>query len=345
MRIPPTLLALAGPFALAGASFAQSTATYDVVFEATWSQSNHPGAFVSTAHFSPLIGGVHTDELDIWGPGQFATNGVEVMAETGSPTPLQTEITAAINAGTAREVILGGSVAVSPGQASAGFTVTDEYPLVSLVTMIAPSPDWFIGVHDLSLLGPDGWVEELTVDLFAYDSGTDSGPGLTSPNQNTNPQEPIALLGGFFGSEPLGTFRFERRHGSFAFGANPEGSLTVGTGEPVIGSSLALRLNDPIGAFPTPAISILALSLNSSPAIPLPGFGLGTPGGTGDVLIGNPFLVLSGGTFGGSPLDVPVALPNNPALVGLDLFAQGAFADPVSLLTGLTQAVELNVGQ
>ncbi len=38
-----------------------------------------------------------------------------------------------------------------PGSTSLDFELTEDFPLVTLVAMIAPSPDWFIGVRNLDL--------------------------------------------------------------------------------------------------------------------------------------------------------------------------------------------------
>ncbi len=187
-----------------------SAALYEVRFDATWSATTHPGAYPNNAHFSPLIGVTHNDTTNLWQPGGIATGGIEVMAETGGTGPLTGEINDLINAGSAGERINGGAPD-SPGMTSATFLVSEDYPLVSLVTMIAPSPDWFVGVNSLPLMQNGEWVD-LTVDLLAWDSGTDSGLNFTSSNQDTNPQEPIALVTGgpFFGNDPLGTFTFTR---------------------------------------------------------------------------------------------------------------------------------------
>jgi hypothetical protein len=77
--------------------------------------------------------------------------------------------------------------------------------------MIAPSPDWFVGVSGLSLRSGDLWIDELVVDLDPYDAGTDSGISFGDPDSNTNPQDPISLITGFpfTGTGPLGTFTFE----------------------------------------------------------------------------------------------------------------------------------------
>ena len=56
------------------------------------------------------------------------------------------------------------------------FEVNPEYPLVTLITMIAPSPDWFVGVAGLSLLDGSGrWRKRVDVDLYPYDAGTEDG--------------------------------------------------------------------------------------------------------------------------------------------------------------------------
>ena len=50
---------------------------------------------------------------------------------------------------------------------SVEFQIGRDHPLVTLVAMIAPSPDWFVGVHDLGLIESGDWVDEMTVDLLA----------------------------------------------------------------------------------------------------------------------------------------------------------------------------------
>lgn len=47
---------------------------------------------------------------------------------------------------------------------------------MSLVTMIGPSPDWFVGLSGIDLCTTNcTWAEEAYYDLFPYDAGTDSG--------------------------------------------------------------------------------------------------------------------------------------------------------------------------
>ncbi len=62
------------------------------------------------------------------------------------------------------------------------------------VTMVAPSPDWFTGVAGLMLLRKGQWVAGLTVPLWAWDAGTDSGATFTAKNQDTQPRESVRLI-------------------------------------------------------------------------------------------------------------------------------------------------------
>lgn len=207
------LVACLGPHAVDAAT---PTAEYSVEFNATWSASTHPDRFPGSAHFSGLIGGTHSDRVVFWEPGEPASAGIKTMAETGGKSPLITEISTAIAADTAEFILNGGGIGTSPGSVRiASFTIGIEFPLITLVSMIAPSPDWFVGVHDLPLLVDGRWVEELVVELPPYDAGTDSGATYTSSNQATTPAEPISVIetAPFLAGDavpPLGTFTFTR---------------------------------------------------------------------------------------------------------------------------------------
>src|SRR5262245_57091294 len=105
-----TLLACLPP--VTGA--ATATAQYTVTFDATWSQATHPSMFPPGPHWSPLVGGTHSAPVSFWGPGQIASQGIEDMAEMGATTPLANEVSAAITAGTAHSIILGGGIGPPP---------------------------------------------------------------------------------------------------------------------------------------------------------------------------------------------------------------------------------------
>ena len=192
------------------------SAVYSVAFEATWSPATHPDNFPRGAHFSPLIGAVHNDGVRFWASGETATPGIESMAETGGTSTLRSEISAHIPV-SALSIIAGSGLGISPARTTVRRVVVRlDYPLVTLVTMIAPSPDWFVGVSGLSLMDEFGqWVEELEFTLYPYDSGTDDGTGYTSANADSSPRQPIHSLRGMapFSDAPIGTFTFTRIEG------------------------------------------------------------------------------------------------------------------------------------
>ena len=191
------------------------TARYSVTFESTWRAVTHPADFPSDPHFSRLIGGTHSSRVRFWEAGRTASAGIQAMAEQGRTSPLDAEVQAAIAAGTAYSLIQGGAIARSPGVAMAEFEIGREHPLVSLVTMVAPSPDWFVGTDSLSLVEGGDWVAEKTVTLYPWDAGTDSGASYASPDRDTQPRQeihalqghPVALGGAV---APFGSFSFRR---------------------------------------------------------------------------------------------------------------------------------------
>jgi hypothetical protein len=204
-----SVLALALP-AMAGPG---ETATYEMIWNASWSADTHPGAYPGNGHFTPISGTAHDASAVFWEAGGLASPGIEEMAEKGKTTPLDLEIQAQIDAGHALQFLkFQGTVAEDmPTVKVYEITVTEEFPLLTLTSMVAPSPDWFIGLNSLDF-APDGeWVERITVDLYAWDAGTDSGTNFGSPNEDTDPQEPISTLAGvfpFFDLPPISTLTF-----------------------------------------------------------------------------------------------------------------------------------------
>lgn len=192
-----------------------ATAQYELTFDATWSAATHPTDFPSNAHFSGLVGGTHNDSVTFWHTGSLASAGIESMAETGSKTQLTAEVNAEITAGNAGEVISGSGIGSSPGTVSVTFTASLDFPLATVTSMIAPSPDWFVGVSGYPLFMDNQWVGEISIPLNPYDAGTDSGTTYTSPDDDTVPHGAITQIHGYpfqsgLSQPPLGTFTFRR---------------------------------------------------------------------------------------------------------------------------------------
>ena len=191
-------------------SEASATARYRLTFDATWTAATHPLEAPPNPHFSPLIGATHDDRVTFWQDGSLASEGIRRMAEQGRTSPLDDEIRTANAAGHAQQLLLGDGIS-SPKVYTFEIAVSREFPRVTLVTMVAPSPDWFVGVSGLPLLENGAWIEDRIIQLGAWDAGTDSGRTFLSPDQETLPRQPIArITTAPLGAAPLGTFRFTR---------------------------------------------------------------------------------------------------------------------------------------
>ncbi|MEL6810760.1 MAG: spondin domain-containing protein [Bacteroidota bacterium] len=208
------LLILFGMSLSSGISFGQSQATYSVTFTSNWTQTAHPhssGSLPGNAHWSKLVGATHNSDVVFFEMGGMATQGIEDVAEQGNNTVFFSEVNAAIAANNANNLLDGPSLSTAEGQMIINDIVTTEnYPLLSVISMIAPSPDWVIAANSVALLDTNGdWIDEITIDLYPYDAGTDSGVDYTSANMDTNPQEPISSLQGVtpFSNEIIGTLQ------------------------------------------------------------------------------------------------------------------------------------------
>ena len=162
-----------------------STATYRMTIVNDWTESAHPIGYPDDAHFSWFGGGTHASPERFWGLGETSTPGFELLAESGNTELWVSEIEAA-----------GGSplewrhwfcppqqTHSNCGPLSVVFEVNTERPFLSLASMLGPSPDWFVGVHDLPLNVDGAWETSLTLPLYLYDAGTESGftPTIENP--------------------------------------------------------------------------------------------------------------------------------------------------------------------
>ncbi len=166
-------------------------AAYVVTLEATWSAETHPDMFPASAHFSRLTGAAHAEGVALWAAGQPASLGIQDMAERGRTDPLRMEVEAL---GAVASYAEGEAVYTSPGTATIEVTVSDAHPLATVVSMLAPSPDWFIGVAGLDLRTADGWQDRVAVDLEVYDAGTDDGASYTAADAPRATLVPIGTV-------------------------------------------------------------------------------------------------------------------------------------------------------
>jgi len=94
-------------------------ATYQVTFEDLWTRAEHPLNYPRGAHFSPVVGAVHNENISFWSPGELASVGVERVAEVGATSDFVDEAANARQATHASTSHLGSNVNI---------TLTDEFP-------------------------------------------------------------------------------------------------------------------------------------------------------------------------------------------------------------------------
>lgn len=172
-------------------------AKYELTIERLWSKHTHPKDFPIgwDTKFGDVIGASHINDFRVWSYGEHASDGMANLAKHGTIEDLESELKE--KGGDIRTIIKARGIAYPDvyGKTYAVFRVDPTHHLISLASMIYPSPDWFIGVSALELCLSNGsWIEQKEMNLYPYDAGVDNGPSYTSPDQPTKPQEAIRRI-------------------------------------------------------------------------------------------------------------------------------------------------------
>ncbi|XP_075166031.1 M-spondin [Haematobia irritans] len=224
-------------------------AVYKVVLHTYWTRDLFPKHYPDwrpAAQWTKTIGRTHDAKYALYHMGQQATSGVKQFAETGKSdildTPLgeqqqqqqqqqQKQTTTNnnnSNQGTTRNFhntlnsqSNGGersvfdefnlpAITTGAGRSEAKFFVDSNHSLVSLMTRIVPSPDWFIGVDSFQLCVGGSWIDTVTVEMDPLDAGTDNGFTFTAPNWPTSPQGVIYRITSRYPAHPAGSFFYPK---------------------------------------------------------------------------------------------------------------------------------------
>ncbi|XP_030554672.1 uncharacterized protein LOC115758257 [Drosophila novamexicana] len=209
-------------------------AVYKVVLHTYWTRELFPKHYPDwrpTAQWTKTLGRTHNANYGLYHIGQPATAGVKQFAETGKTELLdsnageqqqqqmqaQKSSTATVP-GTAptmaeRSVFDEFSlpaIQLGAGRSEAKVFVDSNHSLVSLMTRIVPSPDWFIGVDSFELCVGGSWIDTVTVELDPLDAGTDNGFTFTAPNWPTAPQGVIYRITSRYPAHPAGSFYYPK---------------------------------------------------------------------------------------------------------------------------------------
>ncbi len=182
------------------------TVSYTVSIRASWSERLHPRWYPQGAHLSPMIAWSHRLKNVLFRENGIASKGMEIMAEVGAPKTLVQEIQNSILAGTIATYNTG-TVFNAPGEETIQMTMAKSAPYITVVSMIAPSPDWFITARNVELYKNGVWSERMQIPAVLYDAGTDSGIDFTAEDSDTDPQQPITRIRNV-PALPIATFEF-----------------------------------------------------------------------------------------------------------------------------------------
>ena len=103
------------------------------------------------AHFTAFAGMIHHKDSFLWAPNGLATLGLENVAEVGNPAQLNAEMDAIISKGRALYKFEIPPPGIT-GTIDTSFRFNLEHSCISFASMIAPSPDWFVGMNQYNLL-------------------------------------------------------------------------------------------------------------------------------------------------------------------------------------------------
>lgn len=162
---------------------ADKMATYTIEYKVVWSPETHPETLPAGAHVSPIVIISHKNEGDLFAAETLATDGIEIMAETGATAVLMAEIEA-------NQSIFGSAAGRRidvPGSNILEIEFDQDHPLLSAVSMLAPSPDWFVAVDNVNLFDGGQWLDKVELPMRPYDAGTDSIASFSTDDLDTDP--------------------------------------------------------------------------------------------------------------------------------------------------------------
>nr|XP_020478157.1 spondin-2-like isoform X3 [Monopterus albus] len=192
---------------------AKGPASYILVFTGHWSPQAFPKQyplFRPPAQWSKLIAVSHNRHFRLWEEGAQASAGVQIFAEFGLTVELMKAAKEARKRRAVGTMYRTAGIPNGIGHSSTELLMLPRSSLLSLMVKMIPSPDWFVGVNSLNLCEGSQWKHEVTIDLYPYDAGTDSGFTFSSPNFHTRPPENITEITSQMPNHPANSFYYPR---------------------------------------------------------------------------------------------------------------------------------------
>lgn len=168
-----------------------SEANYKVTVTLNW--RNPQFTVPANVHITALKCLVHARDTFLWNPGSAASKGLEYVAEDGYDGFINDELEGILSHGKGLSKITLPPFAVT-GTMDTTLVFNTNFSCFSFASMIAPSPDWFMGVNSIDLVRDNKWVMDITVPVLLYDAGTEDGDAFAYDNPPTSPKQSVALL-------------------------------------------------------------------------------------------------------------------------------------------------------
>jgi len=190
---------------------------YRLSLRTEWDEKIFPKQFPQwrpAAQWSKTIGYSHSsDSAPLFRVGSIVSEGVREFAEKGATDTLEKEVAKdRANKKNATEdlldVILAPPIEQGVGNCSTNIFVDTNHTMVSVMTKIVPSPDWFIGLDSVDLCREGAFTQEIIIQASPLDAGTDNGFTFTSPNWATEPRGEVFPITSQFPQHPAGSFHY-----------------------------------------------------------------------------------------------------------------------------------------
>ncbi|XP_022828314.1 spondin-2-like [Spodoptera litura] len=188
-RMAAILVLLLALFDLTVGCDVDDVAVYKVSLQMLWSEERFPKDYPQNrpkAQWSQVFGQSHSSNYSLYHIGSVASASVRSFAQYGKIDDL-------VKQGDDDQQVYDQFSAPAVGSGT-GTTenmvfVDGRHSLVSLMSRMIPSPDWFIGVDGVNLCVDSSWVDQITLDLEPLDAGAASGLTFTAPRWETNPPD------------------------------------------------------------------------------------------------------------------------------------------------------------
>lgn len=169
-------------------------AVYRLELSTNWTKDRFPRHFPDNrpkAQWSKTFGQTHNASSFLYKLGEEASLPVTRFTELG-------EIDLLVEAGEGNTSVydqfIASAVASGEGKTRVVFFVDPQHSLVSMMTHLIPSPDWFVGVDSFDLCVASEWLDAVSLTLTPLDAGTDNGLTFTSPSWATRPAARVTRL-------------------------------------------------------------------------------------------------------------------------------------------------------